>query len=73
MQFILTSDPHMTVLPEVSSRLKSCTQSVAAYTVCSPGNNSNTVTLVDTPGFNDSESGGDRAQLNRIIGWLKNK
>ncbi|KJA15990.1 hypothetical protein HYPSUDRAFT_219725 [Hypholoma sublateritium FD-334 SS-4] len=62
----------MSVSPEVSSSLKSCTQSVAAYTVYSLGNNSDTVTLVDTPGFNDSESGGDRAQLNRIIGWLKN-
>ncbi len=61
-------------LPEVGSGLKPCTQSVKAYTVCNRLNGaSDTVILVDTPGFNNSESGGDREQLNRIIGWLKKK
>ena len=63
----------MTELPKVDWSLKSCTQSVEAYTVCSPTHSSDTVILVDTPGFNDSESGGDREQLKRLIGWLNNK
>jgi len=57
--------------PEIGHTLGPCTKSVKGHTVSDPKRPERLVRLIDTPGFNDSESLGDDEQVRLIIQWLQ--
>ncbi|KAF8959528.1 P-loop containing nucleoside triphosphate hydrolase protein [Flammula alnicola] len=71
--FIEKAGPRLRQKPIIGHSLASCTNRVSEFKVQDPNKPGCYVTLIDTPGFNDSDSQGDDEQLKMIIGWLKKK
>ncbi|KAF9479956.1 hypothetical protein BDN70DRAFT_659390 [Pholiota conissans] len=66
-----TDDKISPELPSVGHGLESETQDVKLFSCTNPNPSSESVCLVDTPGFNDSSGSDDEESLKKIIEWLK--
>ena len=59
-------------MTEVGHELCSCTQEIKAVTVTDPQDPSRRITLVDTPGFDDTWAN-DLETLRGIVDWLERR